>query len=88
MNILASAKNIPVAVLVIVDCLGHLINGNKKDGTFVCNRFLNHMKEIGPAKILSDIVMFDEALNVQLAGRLLNVHYPTLTAISGVEQTV
>ena len=35
LNILDSAKNIPVSVLEIVDCKGHLDDGNKKDGTFV-----------------------------------------------------
>ena len=39
LNILASAKNIPVAVLGNVDCHVHLADGNKKDGTFICNRF-------------------------------------------------
>ena len=67
LNIMASGKNIPVSVLEIVYCRGHLDDGNKKDGTFICNRFLNHMKEIDPAKKLSDIVMFDVASNVQLA---------------------
>ena len=46
------------------------------------------MKEIHPAKKLSDIVMFDRASNVQLAGRLLKVHYPKLTVMRGVEHTV
>ena len=46
------------------------------------------MKEIDPAKTLSDIVMFDGSLNVQLAGRLLKVHYPKLTFMRGVEQIV
>ena len=62
-NILASAKNILVAVLEIVDCQGHLADGNEKDGTFICNQFLNHTKEIDPAKSLSDIFMFDGASN-------------------------
>ena len=39
LNILDSVKNIPVAVLEIVDCQGHLADGNKKDGTFICNQF-------------------------------------------------
>ena len=39
LNILAYAKNIPVAVLEIVDCHGHLADDNKKDGTFICNPF-------------------------------------------------
>ena len=30
LNILASENNIPVAVLDIVDCQGHLAEGNKK----------------------------------------------------------
>ena len=36
-NILASLKNITVAVLEIVDCQGHLAEGNKKYGSFICN---------------------------------------------------
>ena len=50
LNMLASAKNIPVAVLEIVDFQGHLADGNKKYGAFLCNRFLNHMKGIDPGK--------------------------------------
>ena len=44
LNILNYVKNIPVAVLEIVNCQGHLADGNKKDGTFICNQFLKHMK--------------------------------------------
>ena len=44
LNILASGKNIPVAVLEIVDCQGHLADVNKKDGTFICNQFLTHVR--------------------------------------------
>ena len=50
LNILASEKNIPVSVLEIVDFRVHLADGNKKDGTFICNRFLNHMREFDPDK--------------------------------------
>ena len=32
--------------------------------------------------------MFDGALNVQLGARLLKVHYPKLTVMSGIEHTV
>ena len=51
LNILASAKNIPVSALEIVDFQVHLARGNKKDATFICNCFLNHMREIYPGKI-------------------------------------
>ena len=50
LNILASTKNIPVSVLEIVDCQGHLARGYKKDATFICNQYLKHMKEIDPGK--------------------------------------
>ena len=51
LNILASAKNIPVAVLEIVYFQGHLARVNKKYRSFICNQFLKHMKEIDPGKI-------------------------------------
>ena len=44
LNILASSKNIPVAALKIVDCQVRRARGYKKDATFICNRFLKHMK--------------------------------------------
>ena len=50
LNILASAKNTPVAVSEIVDYQVHLADGHKKYGIFICNRFLNHMREIDPGK--------------------------------------
>ena len=49
-NIMCYAKNIPVAVLEIVDCQGHLSQGNKIDASFICNRFLKHLKAIDPQK--------------------------------------
>ena len=88
LNILASVKSIPVSVLEIVDCQGHLARGYKKDATFICNLFLNHMREKDLGKILTDIVIFDGASNVQLGGKLLKVHYPKLTFMCGVEHTV
>ena len=88
LNIVASAKNTPVAVLEIVDCQGHLDEGNKKDATFICNSFLDHMREIDPGKTLTDIIMFDRASSVQLGGKLLKLHYPKLTVMRGVEHTV
>ena len=83
-----SDKSIPVSVMEIVDCQGHLDDYNKKYGTFICNQFLNHMKEIDQTKKLSYIVMFDEVSNVQLAGRLLKVYYTKLTVMRGVENTL
>ena len=60
----------------------------KIDGKFICNHFLNHMREIDPGKKLTDIVMFDGASNVKLGGKRLKVHYPKLTVMRGVEHIV
>ena len=88
LNILDSGKNIPVSVLEIIDCRGHLADGNKRDGTFICNQFLKHMKEVDPTKKLSVIFIFDGASNVQLPGRILKVYYPKFTVKRVVEHTV
>ena len=40
LNILVSGKNLPVAVLEIVDCQVQLADGGVEDGTFICNIFL------------------------------------------------
>ena len=88
LSILAYAKNISVSVLEIVDSQGHLAEGNKKDAEFICNSFLNNMREIDPGKNLTYVIMFDGASNVQLGGKLLKVHYPKLTVMRGVEHTV
>ena len=74
--------------LEIFDCQDNLSDGNKKDGTFLYNRFLNHMKEINPARKFSDVVMFDGASNVQLAWRFLKVHYPKFTVMRGFDHIV
>ena len=66
LNILCSTKKIPVAVLEIVYCQGHLSLGNKKDATFICNRFMKYLKAIDPRKVLMDVIMIDGASNVQL----------------------
>ena len=88
MNILDSEKTYQLLFWKSLIFEDHLADEIKKYGTLICNRFLNHMKEIDPSKKLSDIVMFDGALNVQLTGRLLKAHYPKLTVMHGVEHTV
>ena len=88
MNILVSGGNLPVAVLELVDFQGHLAYGGKKDGTFICNRFLEHIRKIDPHKSVIDVVMFYGASNVQLAGELLKIHYSKISVMGGVEHTV
>ena len=53
LEILVSGKNL--------DFQGHLADGGKQDGTFICNMFLEHMRKIDHHKSITDIVMFDGA---------------------------
>ena len=68
LNILVSGKKLPVAVLELVYFQGHLADGGIKNGTLICNRFLDHFKRIDPHKSITDVIMFDRSSNVQLAG--------------------
>ena len=45
LNILVLCKNIPVEVLELVYSQGHLADGGKKYGPFICNRYLEHLKK-------------------------------------------
>ena len=84
LNILFSGKNLPVSVLELVDCQVHLEDGGIKNGTFICNRFLDHFKIIDPHKSIINVIMFNGASNVQLAGELLKIHNPKITFMRGV----
>ena len=46
------------------------------------------MRKIDPHKSIKDVVMFDRASNVKLAGELLKIHYPKISVMRGVEQNV
>ena len=84
LNILVSGKNLPVAVLELVDYQVHLEDGETKNASFVCNRFLDQFKIIYPHKSIIDVIMFDGASNVQLAGELLKIHYPKFQSCVGL----
>ena len=88
LNILISGNTLPVAVLELVGCQGHLEDGGGKYGTFICNRFIEHIIKIDPHKSITDVFMFDGASNVQLDDELLKIYYPKFSVVRGVEHTV
>ena len=45
-------------------------------------------KNIDPHKSSIYFVMFDGASNIQLAGKLMKMHYPKVSVMCGVEHTV
>ena len=64
LNILVLGKKLLVTILELVDWQGHLADGGKQNGIFICNRFLEHIKRTDPHKSITDVVMFDGASNV------------------------
>ena len=54
----------------------------------ICTRFLEHIRKVDPHKSITDVVIFDGASNVHLAGELLKIHYPKVSVMRGVEHTV
>ena len=72
LNILVSGDKLQVAVFELVDFQVHLKNDGKKDGTFICNIFLEHIK-IDPRMSITDFVMFGGASNVQLGVENLKI---------------
>ena len=61
--------NISVAVLEIVDCRGHLADGGEKDGTFICNRFLEHIIKL---ILTSQLQMLSGLMELQMFSLLVN----------------
>ena len=45
LNILVSGKHLPVSILELVDCQGHLTDGGEKDGVFICTSFIEHIQK-------------------------------------------
>jgi hypothetical protein len=87
-NMLSAGGHQPAGVLEIAECTGHIQGGGKKYAGFIAGSYLPHMKKIDPDKQLIDCVFFDGASNVQKAGNIMQVHYPRVMVLHGVEYVV
>ena len=75
-------------VLDIVNCHKHLCAGGVKDAQYVSSLFIPHFQRIDKEGILFDLIYFDGAANVQLAGRFLAAKFPRITVLHGSEHAV
>ena len=87
-NMLGIGVHCPPAVLEICDSTNHMQKGGKKDARFIARRFIPIIKSLDPTGLYSDLVFFDGAHNVQNAGRVLEVVFPRMTCLKGVEHCV
>jgi len=87
-NVLASSVHNYAALLDVLDCSRHVAKGGKKDARYIANKFRPYMDELDSDKTKIDLVAFDGASSVQKAGDILEVHYPRVTIIHGMEHVV
>jgi hypothetical protein len=79
---------VPAMLVDIVDCSRRLLEGQKKDGTFISSLFLPLLEKLDALKDRTDIVFFDGGSNFQLAGRIMQAVYPRMTVVHGLEHVL
>jgi hypothetical protein len=66
----------------------HLVEGGKKDATFIASLFDPWVLRLDPLSTRIDCVFFDGASNIQKAGRLLQAKYPRIHVQTCVAHSV
>ena len=89
LNILASGVYNSAACMEIVDCSQHMEDGGRKNGKYIANQFHPYIVkcETHTPKVV-DLVLFDGASNVQLAGNILNAHFPRISVVHGAKHVM
>ena len=85
LKILASGKHFLFLYYNLLVVIFFKLMVNKKYGTFICRFFFEHINNDSNT-IITDVVMFDRASNIQLGGKLIKFHYPMLTVMRVAEQ--
>eukprot|EP00804_Cyclotella_cryptica_P026178 CCRYP_009764-RA/>CCRYP_009764-RA protein AED:0.53 eAED:0.22 QI:0/0/0/1/0/0/2/0/472 len=65
-----------------------LLDGQKKDGTFISSLFLPLLDKLDVLKDRTDIVFFDGGSNFQLASCIMQAVYPRITVVHGLEHVL
>jgi phosphatidylglycerophosphatase A len=87
-KMLAAGSHELAGMLEIAECTGHIKSGGKKDAGFITGLCLPHMTKNDPDKQLIDCLLFDGARTVQKVGKSMQVHYPRVMVLHGVEHVV
>ena len=81
MNAIVHGTHHPVAVREIFDCTGHIEGGDTKNSKFISDKMKGVMDGLDPTKELFDLVNFDGATVVQVAGEILEIDRPNLMSM-------
>jgi hypothetical protein len=95
-DILVASPNNPSALLEIVDCTSQMAIGGKKDVTYLASVVRSFITAIEvhtntrhqKHQAVVDLVQYNCANNVQLAGRILARHQPCITVCHGAEHAI
>jgi hypothetical protein len=87
-NLFASALHCPAVLINIIDCTARLVEGEKKDGSFISSLFLPVIEFLDVLKDMADVVFFDGGSNFQLAGRIIRARFPRITVVHGLEHVL
>lgn len=87
-NIFACSFHCPAIIIDIIDCHDRIKAGEKKDGTFISNLFIPIIQHLDALKDKADIIFFDGGSNFQLAGKIIEAHFPRLTVVHGLEHVL
>ena len=87
-SVLAVGVHQGPAVLDICDATAHMAEGWRKTGPYIRDLFKPWMEKVDPHKNCVDLILFDGASNVQLAGDLLANFFPRCTVVHGSEHVV
>jgi len=85
-NILAGSAGNPSCAIDVVDCTDHE-SGRGQDAFFISQQMLPCMRTIETAKNLIDLVVFNQAYNMQKASDLLLPTFHWCSLIIGIEHT-
>jgi hypothetical protein len=88
MNILAMSGACPPMTISIQDCTKHMVEGGKKDASYIANLFDEKVMEYDPLKTCTYVFYFDGASNVQKAGEVLMARFPCTFCFHGGEHVV
>ena len=89
-NVMASGVNQHAGVLEIHDCTRHVQQGGLKDAKYIMNLFEPYIRQFDSVHStpVVDTLFFDGASNVQKAGRMLTIKFPTISVLHGAEHVV
>ncbi len=76
LNMMVMSGDVNPVVVSICDCIDHMLEGGKKDATYIAEMFQEKVNGFDLKDRHTDVFFFDGALNVQKVGQILCQTFP------------